>query len=105
MFFTKNDQFINLTQENKGLRHSLGDMHERCRFLKKALLVKEKQLSLKKRISKEWLDTKEGNHFIALLGAGTVSQGMWVKELMFELAHEKLQASLDLETFFEEANA
>lgn len=27
---TKNDQVMNLTQENKGLRHSLGSMQEKC---------------------------------------------------------------------------
>ena len=52
---TKNDQVINLTRKNKGLRHSLNGMQERYRFLKKALLVREKQLSLKKRIAKEWM--------------------------------------------------
>ena len=46
---TKNDQVMNLTRENKGLRHSLDRMKKRCRFLKEVLLVREKQLFLKNR--------------------------------------------------------
>ena len=37
---TKNDQVMNLTRENKGLRHSLDRMQEKCRFLKETLLVR-----------------------------------------------------------------
>lgn len=42
---------------------------------------------------------------MARLGADTVSEGMRVKELMFEYAHEKLKATPDWETFFEGADA
>ena len=86
---------MNLTQENKNLHHSLEGMRKRCRFLKEALLVREKQLSLKKRIAKEWMGADEGKHFTTRLRADTVSQGMCGKELMFEYAHEKLQATQD----------
>ena len=41
------------------------------------------------------METGEGKRFVARLGANTVSQGMRVKELMFEYAHEKLQTTLD----------
>ena len=47
------------------------------------------------KIAKEWMETGEGKRFVARLGANTVSQGMRVKELMFEYAHEKLQTTLD----------
>ena len=56
----KNDQIMNLTRENKGLHHSLESMHEKCRFLREAVLVREKQQSLKKKITKEWMETEEG---------------------------------------------
>ena len=84
---------MNLTWENKGLHHSLEGMREKCRFLKEAMLVREKQLSLKKKIAKEWMETEEVKQFVARLGADTVGQGMRVKELMFEYAHEKLKAT------------
>ena len=42
---------------------------------------------------------------MARLGADTVSQGMRVKELMFECAHEKLKATSDWETFFSAVDA
>ena len=40
----KNDQIMNLTRENKGLQHSLEGMREKRRFLKEAVLVREKQI-------------------------------------------------------------
>ena len=49
----KNDGMMNLTLENKGLHHSLEGMREKCWFLKEAVLIREKQLSLKKKIAKE----------------------------------------------------
>ncbi|XP_057525980.1 uncharacterized protein LOC130805297 [Amaranthus tricolor] len=101
----KNDQIMNLTRENKSLHHSLEGMREKCRFLKEAVLVREKQLSLKKKIAKEWMETGESKQFVARLGANTVSQGMRVKELMFEYAHEKLGATPDWETFFSATDA
>ena len=91
---------MNLTRENKGLHHSLESMREKCQFLKEFVLVREKQLSLKKKIIKEWMETEEGKQFVARLGADTVSQGMRVKELMFEYARDKLKATPDWETFF-----
>ena len=101
----KNDGMMNLTLENKGLHHSLEGMREKCWFLKEAVLIREKQLSLKKKIAKEWMETEEGKQFVARLGADTVSEGMRVKKLMFEYAHEKLKATHDWETFFSTADA
>ena len=51
------------------------------------------------------METNKGKRFIARLGADTVSQGMRVKELMFEYAHEQLQATPDWKTFFGAADA
>ena len=42
---------------------------------------------------------------MARLGADIVSEGMRVKELMFKYAHEKMQATLDWETFFSTVDA
>ena len=95
----QNDQIMSLNRENRGLHHSLEQMHEKCRFLKEAVLVREKQLSLKKRITKEWVKTDEGRQFMAKVGATACSQGQRVRELMDEFAHEKLQATPDWETF------
>ena len=50
-------------------------------------------MSTKKRITKEWLETNEGKEFTARLGADAASQGMKVKELMFEFTHQKFQAT------------
>ncbi|CAO2837234.1 unnamed protein product [Amaranthus hypochondriacus] len=95
----QNDQIMSLNRENKGLHHSLEQMHEKCRFLKEAVLVREKQLSLKKRIVKEWVKTDEGRQFMAKVGATACSQGQRVRELMDKFAHEKLQATPDWEAF------
>lgn len=45
----KNDQVMNLTRENKGLYHLLESMREMWWFLKEVVLLREKQLSLKKK--------------------------------------------------------
>lgn len=96
----KNDQVMNLTRENKGLRHSLDKIHGKCRFLKEAVLIREKQLALKKKIVKEWINTVDGQRFVAKLGADSFSQGLRVKELMLHRANEKAENKLDLETLF-----
>ena len=69
---------MNLTRENKGLWHTLEGMQEQCRFHKEIMLLKEKQLSLKKKIAKKWLKTEEGKMLMAWLGANNISQDMRV---------------------------
>jgi hypothetical protein len=91
---------MNLTRENKGLRHALDKMHGKCRFLKEAVLMRERQLSLKKKIVKEWLETVEGQQFAAKLGADAYSQGMRVRELMLQRANDKAETKVDLEALF-----
>jgi hypothetical protein len=88
---------MNLTRENKGLRHSLDKMHGKFRFLKEAVLMHERQLSLKKKIVKEWLETGEGQQFVAKLGADAFSQGLRVKELMLQHANDKAETKVDFE--------
>ena len=48
------------------------------------MLLKEKQLSLKKKIAKKWLKTEEGKMLMAWLGANNISQDMRVQELIFK---------------------
>ena len=50
-------------------------MQQRCRFHKEIMLLKEKQLSLKKKIAKKWLKTEEGKMLVAWLGADNINQG------------------------------
>jgi hypothetical protein len=66
-------------------------------LLKEAVLIRERQLSLKKKIVKEWLETVEGQRFVAKLGADAYSQGMRVKELMLQHANDKAETKIDFE--------
>lgn len=93
----KNDQVMSLTRETKGLRHSLDKMQGKCRFLKEAIIVAKKELSLRKRLVREWLETTEGQQFMGKSCADVFSQGLRVKELTLQRANEKAENKVDLE--------